>query len=82
MYALGGKTETGTIRVTFFTNQASVNYSLQYPKKGDFLTNGRIGNCYSNVSLLALNILIVPFTVRPVDSFPKSGILKDLRLYS
>lgn len=41
MYALGGKTETGTIRETFFANQAGANYSLQYPKKGDFLANGK-----------------------------------------
>lgn len=41
MYALGGKTETGTIRETFFANQVGANYSLQYPKKGDFLVNGK-----------------------------------------
>lgn len=41
MYALGVKTETGTIRETFFANQVGANYSLQYPKKGDFLVNGK-----------------------------------------
>lgn len=41
MYALGVKTETGTIRETFFANQVGAYYSLQYPKKGDFLVNGK-----------------------------------------
>lgn len=36
MYALGGKTEMGTIRETFFANQVGAYYTLQYPKKGDF----------------------------------------------
>ena len=36
MYALGGKTEIGTIRETFFANQVGRLYTLQYPAKGDF----------------------------------------------
>lgn len=36
MYALGGKTEIGTIRETFFANQVGAYNILQYPKKGDF----------------------------------------------
>lgn len=41
MYALGGKTEIGTIRETFFANQVGAYNTLQYPKKGDFLANGK-----------------------------------------
>ena len=41
MYALGGKTETGTIRETFFANQVGAYNTLQYPKNGDFLANGK-----------------------------------------
>ena len=41
MYALGGKTETGTIRETFFANQVGAYNTLQYPKKGDFLACGK-----------------------------------------
>lgn len=41
MYALGGKTETGTIRETFFANQVGVYNTLQYPKKGDFFASGK-----------------------------------------
>lgn len=41
MYALGGKTETGTIRETFFANQVGAHNALQYPKKGDFLACGK-----------------------------------------
>lgn len=41
MYALGGRTETGTIRETFFANQVGAYDTLQYPKKGDFLANGK-----------------------------------------
>lgn len=36
MYALGGKTEIGTIRETFFANQVGAYNTLQHPKKGDF----------------------------------------------
>ena len=36
MIALGGKTEIGTIRETFFANQVGATNSLQNPKKGDF----------------------------------------------
>jgi len=39
MYALGGKTETGTIRETFFANQVGAYNELQYPKKGDFFAS-------------------------------------------
>ena len=31
--------ETGTIRETFFVSQLHFNYTLHYPKKGDFLVN-------------------------------------------
>lgn len=41
MYALGGKTETGTIRETFFANQVGAYNTLQYPKKGDFFACGK-----------------------------------------
>lgn len=41
MYALGGKTETGTIRETFFANQVGAYNTLQYPKKGDFFASGK-----------------------------------------
>lgn len=41
MYAIGGQTDIGTIRETFFANQVSACYSLQYSRKGDFLTEGK-----------------------------------------
>lgn len=41
MYALGGKTETGTIRESFFANQVGAYNTLQYPKKGDFFACGK-----------------------------------------
>jgi len=41
MFALGGKTDIGTIRETFFANQVGRLYSLQYPKKGDFFACGK-----------------------------------------
>lgn len=41
MYALGGRTETGTIRETFFANQVGAYNTLQYPKKGDFFACGK-----------------------------------------
>lgn len=37
MYALGKKTNIGTIRETFFFNQVSQMYDVYYPAKGDFL---------------------------------------------
>lgn len=36
MHALGGKTEIGTIRESFFANQVGRIHTLQYPKRGDF----------------------------------------------
>lgn len=47
MYALGGKTETGTIRESFFANQVGAYNTLQYPKKGDFLP---VGNTFSRLA--------------------------------
>ena len=41
MYALGGKTETGTVRKTFFANQVGAYNTLQYLKKGDFFASGK-----------------------------------------
>jgi len=39
MYALGKKTNIGTIRETFFFNQVSQVYDVYYPAKGDFLVD-------------------------------------------
>ena len=39
MYALGNKTNIGTIRETFFFNQVSQVYDVHYPTKGDFLVD-------------------------------------------
>lgn len=41
MYALGHKTEIGTIRETFFLNQVRQVSQTTYPSKGDFLINGQ-----------------------------------------
>lgn len=41
MFALGGKTEIGTIRETFFANQVGALNTLQYPRKGDFFACGK-----------------------------------------
>ena len=41
MYAIGGKTEIGTVRETFFANQVGAYHPLQYPKKGDFFVLGK-----------------------------------------
>ena len=41
MFALGGKTEIGTIRETFFANQVGALSTLQYPRKGDFFACGK-----------------------------------------
>lgn len=41
MYALGAKTEIGTIRETFFFNQVRQVLPVVYPAKGDFLVDGR-----------------------------------------
>ena len=40
MYALGRKTDIGTIRETFFMNQLSQGHQVSYPAKGDFLVDG------------------------------------------
>ena len=39
MYALGGKTEIGTIRETFFINQIKQVLPVSYPAKGDLLVD-------------------------------------------
>lgn len=41
MYALGSKTNIGTIRETFFFNQVSQVCDVHYPAKGDFLVDDR-----------------------------------------
>lgn len=41
MYALGSKTNIGTIRETFFFNQVSQVCEVHYPAKGDFLVDNR-----------------------------------------
>ena len=41
MYALGNKTNIGTIRETFFFNQVSQVYDVHYPAKGDFLVESK-----------------------------------------
>ena len=41
MYALGKKTNIGTIRETFFFNQVSQVYDVHYPAKGDFLVEDK-----------------------------------------
>ena len=49
MYALGKKTNIGTIRETFFFNQVSQVYDVHYPAKGDFLVESKylfeVGGC-------------------------------------
>jgi len=41
MYAIAGDADTGTARETFFMNQVGIGHTLEYPKKGDFLVDGR-----------------------------------------
>ena len=41
MYALTSDADIGTARETFFANQVSNGHVLTYPKKGDFLVDGR-----------------------------------------
>lgn len=41
MYALGQKTDIGTVRETFFINQVGNGHDLKYPPKGDFLVDDR-----------------------------------------
>lgn len=41
MYALGAKTEIGTIRETFFLNQVAEVLPVCYPAKGDFLVDSK-----------------------------------------
>ncbi len=41
MYALGNKTDIGTMRETFFMNQLKQVASVSYPPKGDFLIDGK-----------------------------------------
>jgi len=41
MYALGKTTDIGTIRETFFINQVSHCFAIQYPPKGDFLVENQ-----------------------------------------
>jgi len=40
MYALGEKSDIGTMRETFFMNQLKQVSSVSYPPKGDFIVNG------------------------------------------
>lgn len=37
MHAMTPKTDKGSLRETFFINQVSQTYDVQYPKAGDFL---------------------------------------------
>ena len=41
MYALTSKPDIGTVRETFFFNQLSQTQTVTFPKKGDFLVNGK-----------------------------------------
>ena len=41
MYALGNKTDIGTMRETFFMNQLKQLAPVSYPPKGDFLIDGK-----------------------------------------
>ena len=41
MYALSQNIEQGTVRETFFANQASVEHSVVIPKEGDFLVDDK-----------------------------------------
>ena len=42
-YALGDPyTDTGSIRETFFLNQVSVIHTVTYPKKADFMVDGKL----------------------------------------
>ena len=41
MYALTEHPDTGTLRETFFINQLSAVADITYPRKGDFLVNGK-----------------------------------------
>ena len=41
MYALTSRPEIGTVRETFFFNQLSQTQTVTFPKKGDFLVNGK-----------------------------------------
>jgi len=42
-YALGDPyTNTGSIRETFFLNQVSVKHTVTYPKKADFMVDGKL----------------------------------------
>lgn len=41
MYALGQKTDIGTVRETFFLNQVGSCHNLKCPPKGDFLVDDR-----------------------------------------
>jgi len=41
MYALGAKTDIGTVRETFFLNQLSQCNNVKYPRIGDFYVNNK-----------------------------------------
>lgn len=41
MYALSPNVTQGTVRETFFANQTSVDHTVEIPKDGDFLIDGR-----------------------------------------
>lgn len=42
MFALTPKIDKGSLRETFFYNQVSQAYNVQYPKRGDFLINRQL----------------------------------------
>lgn len=41
MHALAARPDTGTLREVFFNNQLGVAHVMTYPKKGDFLVDGK-----------------------------------------
>ena len=41
MYALAARPDTGTLREAFFNNQIGVMHAAAYPKRGDFLVDGK-----------------------------------------
>jgi hypothetical protein len=41
MHAIAPAADIGTARETFFMNQVGAGHALTYPKRGDFLVDGR-----------------------------------------
>lgn len=41
MYALSNKIDVGTLRETFFFSQLQLLFDVRYPKKGDFIVDGK-----------------------------------------